>query len=474
MKASTLRKEDRNETRRSEFFQQSPGYVLRQSATTPSREALLSTISSVNNSALTLLRAMSPSPGTVPISSGPNSPSSTVLTILGAAHKNSASNIIVALLNGITINGSSGRDLVFAGDYTKVNAGDGDDVVVVGDYASVSGGRGRDFVMAGHYANVEGGDGDDVVFALDYATVRGGRGNDYVEVHNYGNITGDEGDDVIQTYDYAKAAGGLGDDQISTYAYASVAGGDGDDSISTYGNSTVSAGAGSDRVRGYGYMTVDGGAGSDDIRVYDYASVDAGDGDDVVVTMGNSTIDGGRGNDTIIVADRSTNGGTAGHGVVDAGEGDDVVQVGSYSTVTGGTGDDRIVLTGTNSTIAFKKGDGRDQVQADFDVDVTIGGYSVSDVIVSHEKGNVVVSFKGSSDRLTLDIASGVNGHLAFADGTSLTVTGNQAAKLHQQYVGAGEVIQVEDYASTAAYQTHQWSGYSERQVGDMKRLSMG
>ena len=111
--------------------------------------------------------------------------------------------------------------------------------------------------------------------------------------------------------------------------------------------------------------------------------------------------------------------------LVNGGNGNDAIQVGGSSTVTGGAGNDVIRVTGDNSTINFARGDGNDVIRVDNrsdSVDFSISGYSQNDVVVTRQRGNITVNFKGSDDSLVFNLGSNGSSRLTFADHTSLDI----------------------------------------------------
>jgi Ca2+-binding RTX toxin-like protein len=277
------------------------------------------------------------------------------------------------------------------------------------------------------------------ISARDNATIIGGPGNDSIGAGHHANVSGGDGSDSIGVWDHGKVDAGAGDDFIDASHHANIVAGDGNDWVSTYHYAKIDTGAGDDYVRAYRYAQVDGGAGNDEIRVNDHATVDAGDGDDLVVSVGGSTIAGGAGNDIIIATEIGSNhstgpnngdhGLTYGYNNIDGGEGDDYLQTTDNSTVRGGTGNDTIRLIGTGSTVNFAKGDGQDAILASEDFTLNIAGYSKDDVTVTAQGEELVVSFNGSEESISLNLSSGATARLAFEDGSSLDIAGNNASR---------------------------------------------
>jgi hypothetical protein len=239
---------------------------------------------------------------------------------------------------------------------------------------------------------------------------------------------GDEGDDSdisITAYNDAKVTTGGGRDDIGVYDRAIVSSGSGDDKVTTYGYGTISSGAGNDYVYGNSYMRVDAGTGDDEIRTSGYSVIDAGDGGDLVVTLGYSQVDGGAGNDTLIAVDTSADHvDQVGHAVLRGGEGDDDIQIGRNSVASGGAGNDTITLMRWGSTVEFARGDGQDKVFAAHDLTLDISGYGKGDVMLTKADGNLVVSFAGSDDSITINLPDDKIVRFTFDNGTEMAVNG--------------------------------------------------
>jgi hypothetical protein len=239
---------------------------------------------------------------------------------------------------------------------------------------------------------------------------------------------GDESDDVnltIDAFNEARISTGGGDDDIGAYDRAVVSSGGGADQIETYDYGVVSSGAGDDRIAANSYMRVDAGDGNDEVRTYGYASVDAGTGNDLVVTHGYSTVQGDAGNDRLIALDRSgDNLNQVGHAVLSGGDGDDDIQIGRNSVANGGTGNDTITLIREGSTVEFARGDGQDKIFAADDFALAISGYSKEDVNVTKQDGNLIVSFAGSNDTITINLPDEKVARLSFQDGSEMTING--------------------------------------------------
>ncbi|WP_320197975.1 calcium-binding protein [Agrobacterium sp. rho-13.3] len=239
---------------------------------------------------------------------------------------------------------------------------------------------------------------------------------------------GNESDDPhlsIDAFNDARIFTGGGNDSIGAYRRAVISSGSGNDYITTDDKGVVDSGSGDDYVYGNSYMTVNAGEGNDEVRTDGYSSVDAGDGDDVVVTLGYSRVDGGAGNDTLIAVDNTADhSDQAGHAVLNGGEGDDDIQIGRNSVANGGTGNDKITLVRGGSTVEFARGDGQDRVFAADDFALAISGYSKNDVSVTKQDGNIIISFAGSQDTITVNLPDEKAIQLSFNDGTEMTING--------------------------------------------------
>lgn len=240
---------------------------------------------------------------------------------------------------------------------------------------------------------------------------------------------GDESADsdiYVRTFGDARIATGGGNDDIGAHHRSVIASGSGDDHVTTYSYGSVDSGAGDDNVYGYSYMRVAAGEGNDEVRTSGYSVVDAGNGDDLVVTLGYSQVDGGAGNDTLVAVDHTADhtGDQAGHAILRGGEGDDDIQIGRNSTANGGTGNDTITLAREGSTVEFTRGDGQDRIFSADDFALAISGYSKDDVTLTKLDGNVVVSFAGSDDTITINLPDEKVAALSFSDGTEMTING--------------------------------------------------
>ncbi len=263
--------------------------------------------------------------------------------------------------------GGVGNDQLFGGDGNdELSGGDNDDYLdgetgddkLFGDAGNnqLLGGDGNDQLSTGDGDDyLDGGTGDDILIA--------GAGND--------QLTGGDGNDQLQ--------GNAGNDYLNGEAGADLLFGDvGDDTL--FGgedNDELQGGDGNDYLDGgNGNDTLDGGAGNDILL--------GGDGDDWIQdSTGNNTLDGGLGNDTLL-----------------GGVGDDLL--------AGGVGDDTLQGDAGNDTYLFNLGDGQDTI---FDLDSTSGnldilrfgiGIAASDIALSREGYDIILSINGTSDKVRI------------------------------------------------------------------------
>ncbi|MBV8270743.1 MAG: hypothetical protein JO067_00565 [Cupriavidus sp.] len=203
-----------------------------------------------------------------------------------------------------------------------------------------------------------------------------------------------EGNDVIHGYATAETLSGLaGNDRLYGYGGNDLLdGGDGDDGLEGgNGDDTLLGGAGNDYLAGEsGNDTLDGGTGND--RLY-----------------------GGYGNDTLK--------GGEGHDDLYGGDGNDVLN--------GGVGNDYLNGGAGNDTYLFGRGSGwdtissRDTTAGKLDVVQLGGGITAACVKVVRDGSNLVLTLKGTTDRLTISnyfYGDGTDGYqveqIRFADGT--------------------------------------------------------
>ncbi len=282
------------------------------------------------------------------------------------------------------LNGSSGNDQLLGGRGTDtLNGGDGADQLFGGEDAdSLVAGNGDDLL--------DGGAGND--------TLNGGAGND---TYVFGS---GHGDDVISNFDatpgrvdvVAFAPGVAPSDVLVERVDASL---------------RIVLSGGADRVR------VDNWFGGPEWQLSEARFADgtvwsapdlearivrpaATDGHDLLLGLtGNDAIDGLGGNDRLE--------GGFGDDTLSGGSGDDVILGGAgVDLLDGGPGNDVLDGGTGNDTYVFGFGAGFDSVS---DVDSAVGNLDIvslsalpSDVVVSQEFSNLLLTLSGGTDRLTL------------------------------------------------------------------------
>ncbi|VTU27028.1 Cyclolysin [Variovorax sp. PBL-H6] len=372
-----------------------------------------------------------------------------------------------------TLSGGAGNDNIrgWAGNDT-LDGGAGNDTLVgdEGDDA-LGGGTGDDTLYGGNGSDsLLGGDGNDSLYgeagddALD-----GGAGNDYVNggagsdlyrfargwgqdvINNYDTSIGKtdaiefaegiaasdivatrSGDDLIlslrSSTDRVSVSACFYTDGVSGYKIEEIRfadgtrwdmtqlkqmvqqGTDGNDSLQGYAIAdTLSGGAGNDNIRGWaGNDTLDGGAGNDTLVG------DEGD-DRLTGGAGEDSLSGGNGSDSLLGGDGNDSlYGEAGDDALDGGAGNDYLN--------GGAGSD---------LYRFARGWGQDVIN---NYDTSIGktdaiefaeGIAASDIVATRSGDDLVLSLRGSTDRITVSACfytDGVSGYkieeIRFADGT--------------------------------------------------------
>jgi len=230
-----------------------------------------------------------------------------------------------------------------------------------------------------------------------------------------GEITASAGSDFISTKARSKINAGAGNDIITALGGGQINAGTGNDIITTRQNAQINGGDGNDLITSYGsYSQINAGNGDDHITSYGFSQVNAGNGDDIVNAYGSGPVNGGAGDDKL-----SSYGAFAD---VDGGHGDDTIVAGAFNNVEGGQGDDKINVVGSSVAFSFNKGDGQDEITSANNIDINLGtGLSSDDVNIAKENGQTIVSFKGSDEKLTLNLRAGASATLSFANGKSLT-----------------------------------------------------
>lgn len=228
-------------------------------------------------------------------------------------------------------------------------------------------------------ANVlTGGMGDDtyVLGAGDTAVEQSGGGNDTVQL-----TTGIQG--IYRLADYANIEG----------LYLGF----------NMGASTLLGGFGDDSLTGNGRgNSLDGGAGNDFLADQPSKSQV---GSPFLEDL-NDTLMGGDGADSLISR--------AGSDWLEGGRGNDTIEVNDYAS-----------LTGFKSTgiVRFKNGDGADLVKGTRAINISVGGWTITDLAVKAQGTGYVLSFGDGSDKLTVENSSrGIR--ISFDDGVVLDASG--------------------------------------------------
>ncbi|SMD07127.1 hypothetical protein [Rhizobium sp. RU36D] len=217
-----------------------------------------------------------------------------------------------------------------------------------------------------------------------------------IEILALGGGDSEDAASVDESFGHITAARGTKNDDKLTLAGRTV--------------SNVSADAGDDTVtvKTTSASSIDGGDGADQIKLAArfISDITGGKGDDTIEMSGESilTVDGGAGNDTLKVAATTALG-------VGGGEGDDNLYLeGKRLSASGGTGNDTVTFNikdnGT-AEYAFAKGDGKDTIASDGPLNIKLTGYMPSDVTVTASDNKLMLTFKGSEDKITMDFAKG-------------------------------------------------------------------
>lgn len=199
---------------------------------------------------------------------------------------------------------------------------------------------------------------------------------------------------VEESFGHITSARGTKDDDKLTLAGRTV--------------SNVSTGAGDDTltVKTTSASSIDGGDGADQIKLAArfINDITGGKGDDIIEMSGESvlSVSGGVGSDTIKVSATTVLG-------LSGGEGDDKLYLeGKRLSASGGTGNDAVTFNikdGGSAEYAFARGDGKDTITSNGPVNVKLTGYMPSDITMSASDNRMVLTFKGSDDKITIDFA---------------------------------------------------------------------
>ncbi|MGG7517052.1 RTX toxin [Allorhizobium undicola] len=237
-----------------------------------------------------------------------------------------------------------------------------------------------------------------------------------VEILSLADGEGSEAADVTETMGYVTGVSGTeGDDSLTLTGRAlyNVETGRGNDSlmVKTGALAAVSTGDGNDRLQAEASAVTD---------------VDAGEGNDSVELLGRllMNIGGGEGDDTMKLSGAALIG-------IDGGSGKDSLYLeGSRIFASGGEGDDTLDIHATDARasveLAFAAGDGKDSITTDTGLAIRFSGYSAADITVTTAKNRLTLTFKGSDDRITINLegaaASGTAPAYQFGDDEGQTL----------------------------------------------------
>lgn len=217
-----------------------------------------------------------------------------------------------------------------------------------------------------------------------------------IEILSLGDSATKDQANVSESIGYITGVNGTEGDDTQTFTGRGVYNvdtGKGDDSVIAKSAliAGVSLGDGKDSLKASGGLIadVDGGAGNDDIQLTGslIMNVSGGDGDDTIKASGKALIgiDGGAGNDTMYLE-------------------------GARIFASGGKGNDTLTIHQTNkesgvAEYAFAAGDGQDTIATDGPLSLRFSGYNASDLTVSRDKNNLVITMKGSEDKITVNLS---------------------------------------------------------------------
>lgn len=282
----------------------------------------------------------------------------------------------------VTLDGSSGNDIVTGGTQADLlMGGSGNDSIVgLAGNDNLYGGSGADTLTGGDGDDVllgQVGDGDVLTGGLGNDTLSGGDGIDNVTEGGNVNFTLTNsslvgmGTDSLVSIETATLLGGTGNNLIDATASSrsvTLYGGAGNDTLlggtaadfisGQAGNDSLSSGDGNDSVFGVdGNDLINSGLGTD--------SVDGGNGNDTISgDDGNDTLLGGFGNDSIL--------GLAGDDLLLGGFGNDNLQGGDGNDDLNGEGDNDDFLTGGLGDDTVRGGAGIDRVTESADANFTL------------------------------------------------------------------------------------------------------
>lgn len=218
-----------------------------------------------------------------------------------------------------------------------------------------------------------------------------------IEILSLGDSTAADQANVSESMGYITGVSGTESNDTLTFtgrAVYNVETGNGDDSViaKSAAIAGVGLGDGKDSLKATAALIsdIDGGAGDDDIQLTGslLMNVTGGAGDDTIKASGQSLIgiDGGDGNDTMYLE-------------------------GNRIFASGGKGNDTVTIhqTGGDNSVAeyaFAAGDGQDTLSTDGPLSLRLTGYKESDLTVTATNNRLIITMKGSDDKITLSLDS--------------------------------------------------------------------
>ncbi|MGL4976060.1 MAG: hypothetical protein ACRC56_12255 [Bosea sp. (in: a-proteobacteria)] len=192
-------------------------------------------------------------------------------------------------LSSVDVDAGEGSDVIHisGNTYSVIKAGDGNDLVTAEGESVIFGGAGDDLLNG---KTISGDVGHDVVYATSFGS--GGEGNDLVTL--FGLTEPEEGIDPV-----ASGLGGAGNDTILADVSAAIDGGAGEDVMVLRRGGLALGGTGNDTISALTDAQVDGGAGNDDILLLQGGLALGGEGNDQITVSGYGEAAGGKGNDNV-------------------------------------------------------------------------------------------------------------------------------------------------------------------------------
>ena len=335
--------------------------------------------------------------------------------------------LIVREVNGVTLSGTDGDDVLINLYAHKVKGYGGNDHIVslnnMLQAVDLDTGDGDDTVTSGNLwdANISAGDGNDQISIGNafLSSIDAGAGNDNVKAQNLVQVLVElgEGDDSLEAENVFLSSidAGNGNNKLllENVVGSSIVSGDGDDDITVNNivESTVSTGGGNDNIvaKNMRDLVINTGSGDDSVQAVtiDGGIIDTGDGNDFIkgnAITGQTRITTGEGNDIIQAMEITGSQTFLGDGAalnsisIDMGNGNNALVVGN-----------RI----NNASIQF--GDGDDTIQADNIGSGLTGDSRAHSVYIEMGKGN---------NSLTVDNDI-VNAYISGNGKNEITVGGN-------------------------------------------------